>query len=528
MPALAVSATILLLLIAPAWPQSPRLELRKELRKLQPDIDQAIDDGVQWLLERQLPDGSWGYLADQYPNGQTALSVYTLLKSGLPSRHAAVQRGLTFLKSHEPTRTYSLSLQMMAFEATHDPAYKPLIKKLLSKLISWQVGAGTFGYPGFPGGRGGGGAPRAGSWTDLSNTQFAALGLRAAMLAGLRIPRKVLQRLLAETLLHQESQQQVKLPPDAVKPEKDGYARTPKPTGYSAGFLYRKSRRARRSGSAATGSMTTAGMGVLLIVRDCYGKGIPQRINRKIRRHVEVGLNWLRMNWSVESNPGKADGRAGPGAGGGWRYYYLYGLERVGSLLMEEIIAGHAWYLEGARVLVRDQNRNGAWGGRRGSPPSACFALLFLRRATWIGGTTGESTTVKDTFETTAGDVLLKGHGSSQLVMWMNGFSESIRDCWKIGMKRTDMRVLRVEYLIDDVRVAAVEGNPSRTWKGETFAARHTFERPGTYVLSVRVHLLPPGVKRHAADTRIVVLASESQEITVERVVAPAPSKPGR
>ena len=79
-----------------------------------------------------------------------------------------------------------------------------------------------------------------------------------------------------------------------------------------------------------------------------------------------------------------------PGQGGGWHYYYLYGLERVGAMLGWKHIAKHDWYREGAEVLLGDQLEDGRW-----PPPGdgataehedqilqTCFALLFLKRAT--------------------------------------------------------------------------------------------------------------------------------------------------
>jgi squalene cyclase len=91
------------LLLAPLGAQeSPGV--RDAIAKLQPEIDLAIDQGVAWLIENQLRDGSWAYHTTQYPTGQTALSVYTLLKSGLPTSHPAVARGLHFLKGHRASR----------------------------------------------------------------------------------------------------------------------------------------------------------------------------------------------------------------------------------------------------------------------------------------------------------------------------------------------------------------------------------------------------------------------------------------
>lgn len=495
---------------------------RADLRKLQPSIDSAIENGVAWLVDQQLPDGSWAFMDREFPNGQTALAVYTLLKSGLTMQDTAVRRGLAFLKRRRPETVYALSLQMMAYQATKDDRYKALLKDLLRDLLSWQESKGTYGYPGFPPGPGG---PRGrpgggGGWEDLSNTQYAALGLRAAMLAGFKIKRSVLARLITETLDYRESETAVKLPADPVKKEKDGYARTPGAgagRGYAAGFFYHKG--GMGHGREVTGSMTTAGLGVLLIARDCYGKKIPASVDKRLRRVVGRGLNWMRAHWTVRENPsgGGLGGRGSP-----WHYYYLYGLERVGSLLMEEVIAGHAWYLEGARLLVDEQRANGSWDGGRGpqrlEQPDTCFALLFLKRASWAGRETGRPVTKNPaTLESDGGKVRIKGQGQPKLAMWVDGFADEVMEQWKAGKEKAEIRVMRVEYLIDGVVVKTVEGDQSRVWKGETFAAQHAFERPGTYIVRARVHLLPPGATRRDADTELIALESGVFRIEVTK-----------
>ena len=82
-----------------------------------------------------------------------------------------------------------------------------------------------------------------------------------------------------------------------------------------------------------------------------------------------------------------------------WHYYYLYGLERAGALSGAGLFERHDWYLEGAQHLVDEQRDNGSWIGQealdsvpwKGAGPDAatanfldsCFALLFLKRATF-------------------------------------------------------------------------------------------------------------------------------------------------
>jgi hypothetical protein len=94
-----------------------QLAPEEEKREAQVQIDKAIDRGMEYLLATQQRDGSWGFKAGEFPGGQTALSVYALLKSGLSARHIAIQRGVTFLQSHSPQRTYAIGCTLLALSA---------------------------------------------------------------------------------------------------------------------------------------------------------------------------------------------------------------------------------------------------------------------------------------------------------------------------------------------------------------------------------------------------------------------------
>jgi hypothetical protein len=467
-----------------------------ELKALQPKIDQAIDKGVQWLVKKQLPDGSWRSHANDYPNGMTSLAVYTLLKCGLPTSDPSVSRGLAWLSRREPRRTYSCGLQMMALEATHNAAYRPAIKRMMELLIGWQQQSGGWGYPD--------------SRLDLSNTQYAALGLRAAMMAGIHVPKEALLSLKDIAEAHQETQQQIKIDWTDDPAKGDGYERSKRSRlGYAAGFSYER-------GRPPTGSMTAAGAAILLIVRDCLAGRVPAHLSRGLERQARLGVHWLGARWSIDRN---VDAK---GEGKGWDLYYLYGLERLGSLLGEEFMAGHPWYLEGARHLVKKQGGDGVWNDE----PDTSFALLFLKRATWAGGVTGPAARSAPEDEllkapAPADGVAIAGRGSPVLAMWIDGLGSDVEDRHRAGANRVDLRVARVEYRVGDDLIATVEGDTSRSWRGETFAARHTFHKAGRYRVSARMYVLPPGAWTLDAETTLVELDSASFDVEVKEPEAP-------
>ncbi|MCA8978888.1 MAG: hypothetical protein KDC14_02585, partial [Planctomycetes bacterium] len=312
----------------------PTRDVSGSLMKLQPAINEAIDKGVAFLLEKQQRDGSWAHEGKRYRNGQTALCMYTLLKCGVPAEHPAVQRARAFLESAPPRETYALACQMMAFEATKDPALKPAIGELLDQLLEWQRGGWSY--------------PWDHAWEnwhekegllDLSNTQYAALGLRSAEFAGFDVPDRAWKRLLKDALNYQTPVQKV----DAPKVE----GRTTSGKREVAGFGY-------RLGQGATGSMTTAGIAVVELCRKGLGSSAGGSDVRKMDKSRELALNWLEIHFDVVENPGATE----------WVYYYLYGLERVGALLGLELIGSHPWYFEGAKRLVKVQRDDGSWSQR--------------------------------------------------------------------------------------------------------------------------------------------------------------------
>jgi len=293
------------------------------------EINRAIQRGREWLLARQQLDGSWRERQEDYPSGMTALVLYTLLKSGLSPRHNALLQAATQLEAQPATRTYSLACQAFAIAALRDPVHREWLGRMARQLLDWQRSDGGWSYPG--------------EQTDLSNTQYAALGLRAISHAGVEVPSSVWVEVAEYALQHQESRRRNEV---------------------EAGFIYIPGH-----GTGYTGSMTTAGLCALSLSREMLGTRMSPQLASQVEDALGAGQAWLASHWTVTSNPNKAD----------WHLYYLYGLERVGSLLKLERLGGHDWYSEGASYLVRNQEGSGAW---RGTEVETCFALLFLARAT--------------------------------------------------------------------------------------------------------------------------------------------------
>lgn len=306
-----------------------------------PRIHRAIDLGVQYLLDRQSIDGSWPTYQG-YPNGVSALAIYTLVKSGVSPRHESVLKGLEHLRKQRGAHTYVVSLELMAYHAGADPQDQERIEELAEDLVDWQMSNGLWGY-----------GPVSGGWHgDLSNAQYAALGLRAAAASGVTIPDRTWRDLANATLGCFSGS-------TSSSSTVTGKGASPRGFGYFIG-----------NNSNITSSMTAAGIGTLAICRSHLKSHQNETLLRKMERGIDAGGAWLGENWTL-----------GTGQPDVWNFYYVYGLERAGGLADTETFGEHEWYWEGASHLVDMQKDSGGWSDLE-QPLADCFALLFLRRAT--------------------------------------------------------------------------------------------------------------------------------------------------
>ncbi len=294
----------------------------------QEEVAGAVEKAVSFIKSRQLADGSWPYAKPEHVQGATALAVLALSQAGVDENDPAIAKGLAYVLSKPLSEVYNASCAAMAFESVNPARYIKGIAQARDFLVKAQKANGMWSYKL-------GDALRTSG--DNSNTQFAILGLHAAMSVGLDVPEVVLQR----AQIH--------------------YTKTQADDG---GWAY-------RAGGKSYGSMTAAGVASLWIlgarlyeVNDLCGQYRQDRC-------LAAGLAWLADNYTTATNP------SGPAK---WLYYYLYALERVGVLTGQKYIGGHDWYLDGARRIVDTQNPDGSWTSGRDQIPNTCFALLFLSK----------------------------------------------------------------------------------------------------------------------------------------------------
>ncbi|MHC5020017.1 MAG: hypothetical protein ACYTGX_07890 [Planctomycetota bacterium] len=381
-----------------------------------------------------------------YPHGVTALVLLTLLKSQANRFDERIEKGFAFLKERWDNfhtggkqwegaggwRVYEAGITLMALEALarwKPPSMagkkhktravggnlkKPEIewaKQLAEWLIATQtntrqikISTGNGGYRTefikecwhYPTSTNGA--------TDHSNTQYAVLGLRSAGNLGIPVPAKTWQAVYEHFIFVQEETgpkvNRVILKRKKKKKKKKSHAGGSEALPFTPHTVSTITDRARgwgyfgndkpKSGTGeigcTTGSMTTVGLACVAIAWNELEKAarrdkdarkfVRDRKNRQARdTSINDGFAWMAHHFTVDENPYHP--------GGGWHYYYLYGMERAGVLTSTVNIGKYDWYREGGEKILGAES-NGSWNSGKGDGPigSTCFALLFLGRAT--------------------------------------------------------------------------------------------------------------------------------------------------
>lgn len=291
------------------------------------EVRAAIEKGIAWLKALQSNDGSWPYPTAQHALGASSLAVFSLSEAGLTASDRAVAKGVSFVAAQKPSMTYDAACQAMALASVDAAMYRDTIAVARDFLVQAQRPSGMWDY--------GNTVAQAGG--DNSNTQFAILGLAAAITAGLDVSPLVF--------------------------DVAGRHYTATQNG-DGGWGY-------RPGEASRSSMTAASVGALHIIGGRLYVEAARCGTYMQDRRMAGGISWLEKNFSVTTHPGGSMNH---------QNYHLYALERVGVLTGERCFGTHDWYIEGARYLVDTQNEDGSWTSGRDIIPGTCFAVLFLAK----------------------------------------------------------------------------------------------------------------------------------------------------
>ena len=390
---------------------------------LEERVNEAVSRGAAWLMALQNEDGTFGSARSKAHGldllgmefGDTAFAAYALAHCRSKESDRAVRRATRHLRKRYkdylalPTgsegggvspsgkmprtyATYSLSVCLLLLEKTRGrggdgagarpPAWVRLMAKhLAAQLLEYQSDAGLWSYP-----RG---------ELDVSNTQFAMLGLFAASELGVKVPEETVMA-AAESLI--QTQESVGPPaPRAVGPNESASAADSAGPGGSTvrdsarGFPYRS------GGSLCRGSTTAAGVCALIVCDSLLAAGngdTASTCRNKASQGVYDGLAWLAKTFDVTCNPTAPWRNTPDPSPKGFMHCYLYGMERACTMMRADRLGTQDWYRSGAEQLVGAQRADGSWWStpEDGIPPGSsqkyapenvndtCFALLFLHR----------------------------------------------------------------------------------------------------------------------------------------------------
>ncbi|MCC7139688.1 MAG: hypothetical protein IT460_14790 [Planctomycetes bacterium] len=401
-------------------------------QSLDQKVGAAINKGVAWLKQRQLPDGSWGLVEGnrlygggektgneyKHPAGATALALYTLLKCKVPVDDPYVKKGFAYLRSKYkiPGGAYECSMQLLAVTAVADPFkrvkasdaqseagkvkfpagdWREWAQKLHDALLDKRKKAKTLGWRYMV--EGNTGIPPGGN-EDLSSTQLAALGLLAAERCGIKTDSKVWNEMITFAMKQQDDdgpeweRAVYDRPPkgsDAGGPSDKDKGRYAPPAGGKAvkdkarGFAYIRSDSLSADEGRPTGGMTACGIGTIMAARYILMKrddeSWKKRDQNAVQQSIYDGCAWLDANWSPFENPQKKSENV-------YHIYYLYCVERAFDLIGNNLVGKRHWYVEMAQQLVGRQNEKGFWDSNSTHKPGevldTCFSLLFLKRST--------------------------------------------------------------------------------------------------------------------------------------------------
>jgi len=368
---------------------------RDEEKEFEAQVNASVDRGVAWLLGKQQDNGSWGNFSDgwslKYESGLTALSLLALMNSGVSKYKKEVEKGFDYLLARRPQQTYEIAFCLMAlemkaapmlerfrvarldpgerkdykYERTLTPDEKGYIFDLVELLTAYKARGGNWRYK------------LGHSPTDISNGQFAVLGLKAASRCGVKVPDNIWEEVLEYYLDYQ-----AKEGPKSKYREFQKFSRTGAPEfrvyparqrGWSYGFGY-------ADPAKTVGSHVNIGISCLVLSYEelAQRRSSVAASNRgAVRQAVRDGLAWLDAHWAIETRPNSSKV---------YYHYYIYSLGRVGTLIDKRFIGTHDWYREGAAYLLEKQHADGHWGIRPGewgsNISSTAFTLLFLMRST--------------------------------------------------------------------------------------------------------------------------------------------------
>lgn len=394
-------------------------------------IASAVDNGVQYLLSVQGPQGGWGSgtgpgSGKGWLVGYTSLVGVALVEAGVPPRDPRLQQALACVRRYvnDLDSTYEVALAILFLDRMGDKKDRKTIQMLAGRLIAGQTATGGWGYrvpkltaaeheslmtalrklnPPLP--------PPPPSFRDRPRTMH--LCIKGSDDVWVRPPPPAPDPAKVRTGVINSLPPAMRRWPVFLEPAELTWAepaqatsdnsnthfatvalwaarRHEVPVDPSLALLAQRFRSGqgsdgtwgyhyRRQGGGGSKSMTCVGLLGLAIghVVNPEPDVKPEQDQRIIK-----GFRWLSRQ--IGAPVGHTEGRPSPKEVGG--LYYLWAMERIAVLYDVANLDRKDWYLWGAEILLAHQARDGSWpsdGGYHGQHPvlNTAFALLFLTRA---------------------------------------------------------------------------------------------------------------------------------------------------
>ena len=307
--------------------------------------EQAVTKAIEYL--RTKGQGADGAYTPATGPAVTALVTTALLRNGRSPQDPQVAKSLAYLEKFvqpdggicQPEsnyRNYETCLTMVCFSlANKDGKYTEILKKSDKYIKGEQWDESEGQEPSSPsyGGAGYGKSKR----PDLSNTSFLMDALKAA---GAGPDDPAMKKALIFVSRCQNLEHEFNQTEFANKNPDGGFYYTPAAGGSSMAG------KTDGGGLRSYASMTYAGLKSMIYA------GLDAKDPR-----VKAAIEWLRMNYAVDSNPGLGDA--------GLYYYYLTFSKALDAFGQETFTdkAGkaHAWRDELSAELVKRQRTDGSW-----------------------------------------------------------------------------------------------------------------------------------------------------------------------
>jgi squalene-hopene/tetraprenyl-beta-curcumene cyclase len=332
-----------------------------------------IEDGIAYLHERQLSDGSWSSSV-----GITSLATLAFLNAGYDETYPTVKKAIQYILANRNldgsfgSGTYETSTAVWVLVATHNPDYHDEISAAKDWLIKAQsdeedgtppddlcYGGWRYGISSHDG--------------DLSNTQFALMALDAAYTElGLKKPDPNDPNGWAFKAIKFISRCQNR-PASNDQPWAHD---TTQPSYNDGGFIYHPKGWSLAGGTKSYGSMTAAGIWSL---RLC---GVDVNDGR-----IQNALKWLAKNedGSFDDNPGHPYDQ--PRC---FLYYYYLTLAKALTMCFLQKLGEVDWYNALSTKLIDLQCNDGHWvnapasHGWEDNPDLATSYAILSLQVRWI------------------------------------------------------------------------------------------------------------------------------------------------